>query len=63
MKGNNMIQLNQATLIEAIQEYLDKRWSGPEQKVMAVTVTRVNNEYGSGTLGVDVAISEVEQKS
>lgn len=36
MKGKNSIELNQATLIEAIQEYLDKRWVRADQEVVSV---------------------------
>lgn len=28
MKGSNTMQLNEATVIEALQEWVDKRWTG-----------------------------------
>jgi len=30
MIGNNTLELNEATIIEAVQEYLVKRWNPPE---------------------------------
>jgi hypothetical protein len=40
MKGNNVIELNAATVIEAVQEYLDKRTvGGRADKVEAVSFT------------------------
>ena len=46
MKGNNTIKFNTASLIEAVQEYLDKRFL-PEHRVK---VTNVNLDR-SGQLG------------
>ena len=36
MKGQNSIKMNQATIMEAIQEYLDSRWKGTTLEVTAV---------------------------
>lgn len=57
MKGNNSIEMNQATLIEAIQEYFDKRWSGPPQEVVIV---KVANGSRSDCLSVEVQLTERE---
>lgn len=37
MKGNNTLELNTATIIEALQEYLDKRMGEFAPKVTDVT--------------------------
>lgn len=60
MKGNNSIEMNQATLQEAIQEYFDKRWSGPPQRVMSV---RVAGSSRADCLTVEVLIAEKEEKT
>lgn len=57
MKGNNIIELNQATLQEAIQEYFDKRWSGPPQEVVIV---KVANGSRSDSLSVEVQLAAKE---
>lgn len=36
MKGQNTLQLNEATLIDALQEYIDKRMGSYAPKVTAV---------------------------
>jgi hypothetical protein len=50
MLGNNTLIINTATLIQAVQEYLDKRTQG-----IAVTVKMVkaDNQY-DGTFRVDI---------
>jgi hypothetical protein len=35
VKGSNSLQLNEATIIEAVQEYLDKRYT-PNVKVCSI---------------------------
>lgn len=35
MKGNNELRLNEATVIEALQEYLDRCWN-PSVKVTSI---------------------------
>ena len=37
MKGNNELRWNEATIIEAVQEYLDKRYT-PKVRVVAVAI-------------------------
>ena len=39
MRGNNTLELNEATLIEAMQEYLDKRMGQFAPLVKGVSVT------------------------
>lgn len=36
MKGNNELRLNDATVIEALQEYFDKRFTGAPVNVTSV---------------------------
>ena len=36
MKGRNTLHLNEATIIEAVQEYLNQRLKEPTQKVESV---------------------------
>jgi hypothetical protein len=52
MKGNNELRLNEATMIEAVQEYLDKRAIVPKDRVTSV---KANNSYG-----FEVKIAEAE---
>jgi hypothetical protein len=46
VKGNNELNLNQLTMIEAIQEYLAKRWTGPTLTVLSVKADRESTTYG-----------------
>lgn len=56
MKGNNIIKLNEATVIEAVQEYLDKRVHDDfRQRVNAV----VPEDQGHVTV-FRVEVSEIE---
>jgi len=41
VKGNNTLELNEATLIEAMQEYLDKRMTDYAPKVTSVKSSKV----------------------
>ena len=57
MKGSNTLLLNQATVIEALQEYLDKRY---EPKVKVVSVNKdASQSYGDDSF--KVLISEPEK--
>jgi hypothetical protein len=38
MIGHNSFRLNEATMIEAVQEWLDKRMPGEKQRVVAIEV-------------------------
>jgi len=49
MKGNNTLHINEATLIEAFQEYLDKRYNPP------VTVAGVRQDPANNTFVVRIA--------
>lgn len=60
MKGNNSIEMNQATLQEAIQEYFDKRWSGPPQEVMSV---KIADGSRTDSLSVEVHLTEKAEKT
>ena len=44
MKGTNTLTLNGATLIEALQEYFDKRIT-PNIKVVSVSADQSNNTF------------------
>lgn len=46
MKGNNTLELNEATLIEAMQEYLDKRMTEHSPRVTAVKSSKVGLSDG-----------------
>lgn len=37
MRGNNTLRLNEATMREAVQEYLDRRTRGTKQTVESVS--------------------------
>lgn len=52
MKGNNMLALNTATIIEAVQEYLDKRLTSNAR--VRVTDVSQDSSYGSATYVVRV---------
>ncbi|MDZ4343257.1 MAG: hypothetical protein U1E51_12590 [Candidatus Binatia bacterium] len=55
MKGNNTFHLNEATLIEAMQEYLDKRMLVYTPKVVSVRLSgEVNNSF-------EVEVEEVKK--
>jgi hypothetical protein len=47
MKGNNELKLNTATMIIAVQEYLEKRWANTVENCPKVTnVEAASNGYG-----------------
>ena len=46
MKGNNTLELNEAALIEAMQEYLDRRMTDYAPKVTAVKSSRIGLSDG-----------------
>lgn len=56
MRGNNTLHLNEATIIEAVQEYLDKRYT-PTPKVTGIDLS---SDYTGKTF--KVAVVEEEQK-
>lgn len=57
MKGNNELHLNDETLIEALQEYFNKRYT-PTPKVESVRLGE-NKGYSSTPVFV-VTVTEVE---
>lgn len=54
MKGRNELRLNAATMLEALQEYLDNRYTKP----IAVRSVELRTEYGESWFVVRV--DEVE---
>lgn len=54
MRGNNTLNLNEATIIEALQEYFDKRSLRSPFKVTSVT-------YTGGTFRVSTEEREIEE--
>ena len=44
MKGSNELRLNGATLIEALQEYFDKRYA---PKIKVISVEQAPSPYGN----------------
>lgn len=59
MKGNNVIYLNTATLIEAVQEYLDKRIT-PNIRVESV-LANSSTAYEQGGMFFIKVSEEVEK--
>lgn len=55
MKGDNTIEVNEATMIEALQEYFDKRHVAPLFKVIGVSVASGKYDPDSWR----VAVSEI----
>lgn len=56
MKGSNKLVLNQATICEAVQVWLDKTLaSGHGQKVTAVTQERNSSNYTGAEFEVTIA--------
>ena len=54
MKGSNTIQFNEATIIAAVQEYLDKRYT-PNIQVQSVKATSSGAGYATqGMFAVEV---------
>ena len=51
MKGNNELKLNEATIIDAVQEYLDKRYT---PKVVVTSVKETSNSSYSAEFTVKV---------
>lgn len=58
MIGHNTLELNGATMQEAIQEYLDKRMGTYSPKVVNVTAS---NSVGCYTFRVDVADRDTDK--
>lgn len=56
MKGKNELSLNQATMREAVQEYLDARWKGDEFKVTEVRVTTGPSHGSYEEMGFTVTV-------
>lgn len=56
MKGKNLLRLNQATLVQALQEYLDRVMPG-QRVIEAKSVA--NNSWDSGSMLQEVVV-EVE---
>lgn len=55
MKGNNELRLSPATVIEALQEYLDKRYT---PNVVVQSVEKKSEGYGDDWFVVKVAPKE-----
>ena len=58
MRGNNEMILNELTMIEAVQEWLDKRWSAPRPKVTSVKATSSKGGYDSNKNSFTVLLEE-----
>ena len=57
MKGNNTLLLNHATIIEALQEYFDKRTT--EEGRFIVLGIKTNNHQYDNTVEVSTTTEEV----
>ena len=58
MIGNNELRLNQATMIEAVQEYLDSLMINHAPKVSSVVASK-DSPYGAGETFV-IAVTDKE---
>jgi len=54
MKGVNSLSLNQATMVEAVQEYFDKRLTSSAGKQTVLSVTAESTSYGPSKYTVTV---------
>lgn len=54
MKGKNLLRINQATLVEALQEHFDRVMPG--QKVLMASRDGVSGEYGTTKMLEDVIV-------
>ena len=66
MIGHNDLTLNEATMIEAVQEWLDKRWAvDPKPKVKSVKMTKRDRPegYGANTFTVELEVQEAKEPS
>lgn len=54
MKGTNTLRFNQATIVEAVQEYLNKRLTVDAGKQTVLSVTTESNAYGPSIFTVTV---------
>ena len=61
MKGSNELHLNQATIIEAIQEYLDKRYTPKPRVVSVSTESKGYGEKQKFTVIVEELVANVEK--
>lgn len=53
MKGTNTMELNESAMIEAVQEWLDKRWNDTRADCPNVTSVKVErNPLGGDTFKV-----------
>lgn len=59
MRGNNTLYLNQATMIEALQEYFDKRYTVPVQ-IASVTQNTGGSYEQQNTFEVSVTEKPAE---
>jgi hypothetical protein len=60
VKGTNTLQLNSATICEAIEEYFDKRWKG-----LKLSVTHIDQKVGpyGGEFLVTVTTQELPEEN
>ena len=49
MKGKNVLEFNQATMVQAVQEYLDKRLTKDAGVQSVLSVTSESSGYGPNT--------------
>lgn len=58
MKGNNIIVANASTVVEAMQEYLDKRAAGGKTD----KVESVSSKFDAGSLSFHFNLSELKSE-
>lgn len=59
MKGSNKMNLNEATMMDAVQEYLNKR-TAVGYKAPKVTGVKADSSYGSRGFDVTLTSEEAE---
>jgi hypothetical protein len=58
MIGANQLNLNAATMMQALQEWIDKRWAAPAPKVVSINVS--NHSYSGEIYCVGVEVQETK---
>ena len=63
MKGNNELRLNEATLIEAVQEWLDRKWPKDSPRVTAISLSASSTYDGGPTFTVKMSADEFSKEA
>ena len=63
MIGDNELRLNQATMVQAVQEWLDKRMPDVKPKVISISLTSDSKSSYGSSVSFQVKLSNEESKS